>query len=169
MQYDMSAFLSACVDRYKELTSVSKVRDAPTPFVDAQCPDTPTVGKIIPEDHASAPGGEVLTANPTPGRHGSIASRVLMKILYAARMARPDLLKAVNSLACMVTKWDLACDAKLLRLVGYVQMTTKHCQIAWVGDPLEAWSLHLYADADFAGCSDTCAKHHGCLLVRTRP
>ena len=33
-----------------------------------------------------------------------LAARVLMKILYAARMARFDLLRAVCNLACFVTR-----------------------------------------------------------------
>eukprot|EP00972_Heterocapsa_arctica_P092703 13670892-Heterocapsa_arctica.AAC.1 len=39
-----------------------------------------------------------------------IASSVLMKVLYAARLARFDLLKPVASLAKKVTKWDKGCD-----------------------------------------------------------
>eukprot|EP00974_Lingulodinium_polyedra_P005717 541700-Lingulodinium_polyedra.AAC.1 len=43
-----------------------------------------------------------------------------MKILYAARMARFDLLKATNALACRLTKWDSQCDARLKRLASYI-------------------------------------------------
>eukprot|EP00972_Heterocapsa_arctica_P016319 2408111-Heterocapsa_arctica.AAC.1 len=35
-----------------------------------------------------------------------IASRVLMEVLYAARLARLDLLKAVINYAKQVTQWD---------------------------------------------------------------
>ena len=47
------------------------------------------------------------------GQLQPIAARVLMKILYAARMCRFDLLRAVGSLATRVTKWDAGCDRKL--------------------------------------------------------
>ena len=40
-----------------------------------------------------------------PGKYRAIAPRVLMKVLYAARMARFDLLRAVNHLARFATKW----------------------------------------------------------------
>ena len=40
------------------------------------------------------------------GQLQPIAARVLMKVLYAARVCRFDLLRAVGSLATKVTKWD---------------------------------------------------------------
>ena len=44
----------------------------------------------------------------------------LMKILYGARNARPDILKAVTHLACFFTKWTSQCDRRLHRLVCYI-------------------------------------------------
>ena len=52
-----------------------------------------------------------------------------MKILYAARMSRPDLLRAVSHLACFVTKWDEQCDLRLNRVVSYIQQTLHLRQI----------------------------------------
>ena len=46
------------------------------------------------------------------------AAKVLMKILYAARYARLDLLRAVCALALFITKWDEQCD------VSFVTSTT---------------------------------------------
>ena len=60
-----------------------------------------------------------ITAQGT-GALASIACKILMKILYAARMCRYDLLKAVGSLASKVTKWDKVSDAELHRLVSYI-------------------------------------------------
>ena len=45
------------------------------------------------------------------------AAKVLMKVLYAARYARFDLLRAVCYLAQYITKWDDACDRRLYRLM----------------------------------------------------
>ena len=50
------------------------------------------------------------------GRLQPIAARVLMKILYGARMARYDLLRGVCALASCVTKWTLQNDVDLYRL-----------------------------------------------------
>ena len=77
MQYDMSDFMAQCVESYLTLagepaTCVSKVS---TPFLDestAWCPpEGPPTGALAP-----------------------IALKVVMKVLYAARVARPDLLRA---------------------------------------------------------------------------
>eukprot|EP00975_Prorocentrum_lima_P028059 5897646-Prorocentrum_lima.AAC.1 len=57
------------------------------------------------------------------GQLQPIAARVLMKILYGARMARFDLLRAVSYLAACVTKWTLTCDQDLHRLVCYINST----------------------------------------------
>ena len=61
--------------------------------------------------------GGVATATAEPGVLADIAAKVLMKVLYGARMARFDLLRAVCSLACSITKWDKDCDRKLHRLM----------------------------------------------------
>ena len=52
------------------------------------------------------------------GRLQPIASKILMKILWAARLARFDLLRAVSHLATFVTKWTSECDRRLHRLIG---------------------------------------------------
>ena len=52
-----------------------------------------------------------------------IAANILMTIMYGARFARPDLLRAVCVLARRITKWDDDCDKRLLRLVAYINST----------------------------------------------
>ncbi len=52
--------------------------------------------------------GEGVTLQP-------IAAKVLMKVLYAARMARFDLLRAVCKLARSISKWDEQCDKRIHR------------------------------------------------------
>ena len=55
-----------------------------------------------------------------PGKLKGIASKVLIKILFAARMARFDLLRATQRLASRVTKWSQECDVSLHWLVSYI-------------------------------------------------
>ena len=73
-----------------------------------------------------------------------------MKVLYAARDARPDLLKACIYLALYFTKWSPECDKKLHRLMCYINSTLDWRQVGWVGDSLEDLSLHLFADMELS-------------------
>ena len=57
-----------------------------------------------------------------------------MKVLYAARMCRYDLLRATCALASKVTKWSSECDKQLRRLVCYIDSSLDVHLIGWVGD-----------------------------------
>ncbi len=50
-----------------------------------------------------------------------LAASVLLKRVYAARMARFGLLSATFWLARYLTKWTTECDQKLHRLVSYIK------------------------------------------------
>ena len=59
------------------------------------------------------------TVSPGESERGALAphaASVLMKLLYAARIARFDLLRSINSLARNVTKWTIDDDAKVVSL-----------------------------------------------------
>ncbi len=62
-----------------------------------------------------------------------IASKVLMKVLYAARLARFDLLRATCALAREVTKCNSLCDKKLHRLISYINSTLEVRMYSWCG------------------------------------
>ena len=81
-----------------------------------------------------------------------VACAVLMKILYGARVARWDLLRAIGLLASRVTKWSLACDRALHRLVCYVHSSAEMALSGYVGlyDTPEDWSVNVYVDSDLA-------------------
>ena len=85
--YDMKSFLQQAVDRYKDLAGPK--------FHNLKKVATPFDYKIARPVEAEA---EVT------GELAPIASRVLMKLLFAARMARYNLLRAVQGLASRVTK-----------------------------------------------------------------
>ena len=92
-----------------------------------------------------------------------------MKVLYAARYARFDLLRAVCALAQQVTKWTRECDLKLYRLMCYIQGSLHIRMTGWVGDNPTDLSLHLFADADFAGCAKTSRSTSGAHLALLGP
>ena len=85
----------------------------------------------------------------------SVAYSLLMTVLWAARLARPDLLRAVNYLATKVSKWTSKCDSMMHRLMGYIQATLHLRMIGWIGDSLDKLFPHFFADADFAADIDT--------------
>ena len=76
-----------------------------------------------------------------------------MKVLYAARVARWDLLRVINMLARLVTKWSKECDKALHRLMCYIHSSIDMTLINYVGkdDTLEDLWLDWFADADLAG------------------
>jgi hypothetical protein len=87
-----------------------------------------------------------------------------MKVLFAARMARYALLRAVNSLARRIMTWDVFCDRLLHRLMCYLHSSYGKRLVGWVGDRAEDITLHCFADADFAGCQKTARSTSGVFL-----
>ncbi|WP_288993063.1 polyprotein of Ty1/Copia retrotransposon, partial [uncultured Marinobacter sp.] len=128
------------------------------------------------EASSSRPTGKKKYKKPTEevdeqnrGKLQSIAARVLMKLLYCARMARFDLLRPVCHLACHVSKWTSECDKRLHRLICYVNSTLHRRMLGWVGDTLKDVQPHLYADADFAGCTSSQKSTNGVHHVLRGP
>ena len=78
-----------------------------------------------------------------------------MRILYAAREARFDLLRAVNKMSCMVAYWNPDADRRMERLITYIRSTLHYRQYGWVADQPADLQPHAYTDADFAGCTRT--------------
>ena len=153
IKYDMRAFMEQCVQRYKDLCGSkykASLRYADTPFLDESRsefdtnPDDPQVNKILGHPQDGIVG-------PKPGVLGDCAAAVLMKILYGARMGRYDLIRPVQALARLITKWDGMCDRKLHRLVCYINSTLDLNLYGWVGDPPHMLDIVLYCDADLAG------------------
>ena len=152
MTYDMKPFLESCVSRYLTLAKkdVSSLKRVQTPF------------------HEERIARPTLAEEEPRGSLAPIATRVLMKILFAARMARFDLLRAVQGLAARVTKWSADCDKALHRLVSYIHHTLDVKLTAFIGDPIEQCRLWCFADADHAGEYDN-RSTTGCFLVLLGP
>ena len=106
VEYDMRGFLRQCLEKYESLV------DQPVKFK--------TVNTPFHDDKIARPIGDEAERR---GELQAIASRVLMKVLFAARMARFDLLRATQGLASRVTKWSKECDVALHRLMCYIHST----------------------------------------------
>ena len=86
------------------------------------------------------------------GDYARTASSHLMRLLYAARVCRPDLMVAVTRLAHFVSKWKKRHDSQLVRLMGYVAATAGlTIEGKLRRDDAATVELHVYPDADLAG------------------
>ncbi len=83
------------------------------------------------------------------------AASVVMKIMYGARMARFDLLRAIQGLAKSITTWSTVNDAELHRLVCYIHTTKSRRLCGWIGDSAENIYPVQFSDSDYAGCTET--------------
>ena len=97
------------------------------------------------------------------------AARIVLKALYVARVDRPDIYWAVNTLAREVTRWTKACDRRVHRLVSYLHWTSDWHQMCWVGDPPEDCVLALFVDASFAGYLIDSISSTGAMLCLIGP
>ena len=111
-------------------------------------------GRLIPPPPIPKAPEEEEVSEANRGSLAPQAGSILMKLLYAARICRFDLLRSVNNLARKITKWTKKEDALLHHLMAYVHQSKHHMMIGWVGDFLETSSIGLFADADYAGCGE---------------
>ena len=157
----MKDFLVSCVEKYLELTKQTKtqLKRASTPFIEIK-------PELLYEEIEEA---EKASGNASQGTLQPIASRILMKVLYAARMMRFDLLKIISLLASKVTKWTPVCDRLLHRMVCYVNDTTELKLYSWVGDAATAVHLRLSADADLASDQPSMRSTSGTYLALFGP
>ena len=118
---------------------------------------------------AGSPVGVANAPVSPKGELASIAARILMKVLYAARMARFDLLRPASFVAQRITKWCPFCDKALHRLMCYINSTIDVTMTGWCGDDPSELRLALLCDADFAGCTKTARSTSGICLVLVGP
>ena len=199
IRYNMEDYLRATVRRFRNMAGTDAVlKFAATPFLVEDHKDSPqggpTPGPVqeCPWCKHTFPPARVFESidkldawrreqqkagkgTPTPpteqnrGRLQPIASSILMGLLYAGRLARFDLLRAINHLACYVTRWSTTCDRRLHRLVNYTHSSYEQRMIGWVGDKMGDIEPHLFADADLAGCTFTQRSTNGLHLALRGP
>ena len=101
------------------------------------------------------------------GTLAPVACKVLMKALWLARLARPDILKPIGDLASNVQKWSRNHDRQLLRLIQYLVGTCNHRLVGTVQDSADDLELVLYVDADLCGeRAHTKSTSDGYLVLR---
>ena len=97
-----------------------------------------------------------------PGVHSKAAMSVLAKLLYCARLARPDFMLAINLLSRNFTTWTVYHDRSFHRVLEYAQHSQEFMLRGHVGSG--AISQELYCDADHAGCKKTRRSTSGIWL-----
>lgn len=164
MEYDMKEFVQSCIKKYVELAGRgSEPRHYSTPMlpevvekdltVDVTCPWCEKVVK--PENTKVQEYSDKEYDNIIGNTVRNNASKIVMKLLWVARICRHDILKAVTHLASFTSKWEKVHDIKLKRLLGYLARTKDYCLYGWIGDKLEDLNPVIFADSDFAGCTST--------------
>ena len=144
--FSMPDYVRSTCDLYLTLPGSKPLKSVPTPFVNE--------GSLSADDDESR------------GELADNASKVLMKALWVARLARPDLLRPITALARHVQSWTKNCDKQLYRLICYMHSTTDLKLSGFINDPLDKVELHLYVDADFAGSrGDTKSTSGGFLCI----
>jgi hypothetical protein len=149
MTYDTKNLLEQSVQRYKDLAG----------------PKYHNLEKVSTPFHEERIARPLEGEAEETGQLAPVASRILMKLLFAARMARFDLLRAVQGLASRVTKWSTDCDKALHRLMCYVNSTLDVKLRCFVGDPIDQCRLWLFADADHAGKHNNKSTSGGVLAL----
>ena len=100
------------------------------------------------------------------GESSQVCSQIVLKCLYLARIARPDILWSVNKFARSITKWTKACDKRLKRLITYIHHTCEDTQYCYVGNTAKQCRLGLFQDSDFGGdLEDSKSTSGGTLSV----
>lgn len=121
-------------------------------------------GRLVPPPPVPKGLAEEGVTEANRGALAPQAASILMKLLCAARICRFDLLRSINNLARKITKWTMKEDALLHHLMAYVHQSKHHMMIGWVGDSMEASSIGLCADADYAGCCESLKSTSGADL-----
>ena len=146
--YEMEGHAKKCVERYCELANktTQQVYKVSTPCID---------DNYFREEEMKS-----------VGELSQVCSQIVLKLLYLARIGRPDILWSVNKLVRSITKWTKACDKRLNRLISYIHHTCECRQYCHVGNTAEQCRLGLFQDSDFAGdLEDSKSTSEGTLCI----
>jgi hypothetical protein len=120
---------------------------------DAYVSKTGLVLKPVDSPYApDLPAGQLDALLALPGKHQQHSASVLMKLLYAARMAAPWLCVAISRLAKQIHKWTADCDRRLHRLYCYIYGTRQQVLTGSLSTAdLQDVSVEFWCDADLNG------------------
>ncbi len=141
----MSAHVDQCVDVYCHLahTKRADLKTAATPFIDeSRGPKGAVDYQVVKDSGTDTQKDRRLQAEAKRrleeqeiGALSEIAAKCLMKVMYMARYAQLDCLRAVQALARYTTMWTRLCDRKLHRVTCYLNSSRDFKQIGFTGGP----------------------------------
>ena len=138
---NMREFLLDAAERFREEIGVGHLAKVRTPYLD--------------EDFAPK-GSEKV------GSLAKSASSHLMKVLFAARLCRPDLLVSITRLASKVSAWQECHDRALKRLFQYIFHHADLELVCSLGvSDLSDCRIVMSPDADLAGDMETSKSTSG--------
>ena len=120
LSFVMTDYCRSAVNMYVDLTGM-KPKRAASPY----CPD----GALPP--HGETERGEL---------NGKCCA-LLMKDLWLARLARPDIQHCICYLATHVTIWSRNDDKRIKRLVDYMYTTAEWALSGYIADPIDELGL----------------------------
>ena len=138
---NMKAFLISAVQRYMDEIKVNSLPHVRSPYLTED---------FIPKGKEEG------------GAQSATCSSHLMKVLFAARLCRPDLLVAITRLASKVSCWQACHDRALRRLFSYI---LHHADMELFGtiktSDLETCEIWMSPDADLNGDMETSKSTSG--------
>eukprot|EP00435_Cladocopium_sp_Y103_P014697 s1958_g3.t1 len=146
--FEMTEFIDNACSMYEELSG-RKLKPAPSPYV----PE----GSLTDDDWDNR------------GTLCHEASRVLMKVLWCARLSRPDLMKGIADLTRRLTVWARADDKRLHRLMSYLYGSKEFRLKGQIADPADKLYLCLYTDADHCSAQEDTKSSSGMYLTLEGP
>ena len=138
---NMKAFLISAVQRYMDEIKVKSLPHVRSPYLTED---------FIPKGKEEG------------GAQSATCSSHLMKVLFAARLCRPDLLVAITRLASKVSCWQACHDRALRRLFSYI---LHHADMELFGtiktSDLQTCEIWMWPDADLNGDMETSKSTSG--------
>ena len=114
--------------RVAALCTLETHGQAPAALLTPAAPNTDQ-GEVDLTD--AEPQGGVDPAEGAAKNFHTVAARVIMKVMYAARMARPDSLRSIAYLARYLTKWTHEHDRGVHRFMAYINNSLGYRMYAW--------------------------------------
>ena len=145
----MRGYTDDCCSVYTKVTGISKFKKATTP--------------ILPDSAFDKADADVK------GQLGVHSSKCTMKVLWLARLARPDVMKAYNDLTTKANNGTRNDYKRLYRIFCYLHTTRNHMLCGHIGDTVDKLFLRCFTDADMCADSWSTRSTSGGFLISSDP